>query len=160
MFYIIILYMFLFSPFLTQKLANYAHFLHPAFFSWYIFGISPLQHTEMILPVWETTSTSPVSRDWVRPSPAAFRPTSRFHQAHSSDLCQRESNGTGHCWSQAMIRAPSHDAGAGGAAHVLHLLLLPRTTQEQRLGSSNFLHLHFSFLNHRTQILQPTEFTS
>lgn len=105
-------------------------------------------------------STSPVSRDWVRPSPAAFRPTSRFHQAHSSDLCQRESNGTGHCWSQAMIRAPSHDAGPGGAAHILHLLLLPRTTQEWRLGSSNFLHLHFSFLNHRTQILQPTEFTS
>jgi len=61
-----IIHMFLFSPFLTQKVANYTHFLHPTFSAWYILGISLLQHTEMVLVVWEDRATSiyssPVAR--------------------------------------------------------------------------------------------------
>ena len=33
----------------------------------------------------------------MRPSPVALHPTSRSHWMHSLDLCQRESNETGHC---------------------------------------------------------------
>ena len=42
----------------------------------------------------------------MRPSPVALHPTSRSHWMHSLDLCQRESNETGHC--QSHNKRPSY----------------------------------------------------
>ena len=59
----------------------------------------------LIACCWTWSRVYPlISKDWMRPSPVALHPTTGSHWMHSLDLCQRESNETGHCQSQATIR--------------------------------------------------------